>query len=307
MLDRITIQNYRCFERVSVELRPLSVLVGQNDSGKSSFLSAIETLFVGGNLPLADHWRLAWANRVVIEGRAGNQMVRLDQQGPPGHKQVPTLNSKPVLPDSIQSVFGGKAVSLVRPGAALLEAFANGPAFFLLPSAGPPMESEGHADAAGIPELGSDGSGVAALVDYLLRRDRARFNQFAAALRERVPGLQEVNVGTPSPQRRQLSFLIENGLEIPADRASVGVRLLVFFLALVHHPDPPGIILLEEPENGVHPRRLADIVHLLRDISQGTPGGRPTQVILTTHSPYLLDHVTLGKDQVLVFRRTDDG
>ena len=100
---------------------------------------------------------------------------------------------------------------------------------------------------------------------------------------------------------------VEGGLVIPAEKASAGVRLMLFFVALAFHPDPPDIILLEEPENGVHPKRLADIVSLLREITKGAQGGHPAQVILTTHSPYLLDHVDLAQDQVLVFRRNDDG
>ena len=46
---------------------------------------------------------------------------------------------------------------------------------------------------------------------------------------------------------------------------------------------------------------------LLRGLTRGELAGRPVQVVLTTHSPYLLDHVTLPQDQVIVFRREDDG
>ena len=92
-----------------------------------------------------------------------------------------------------------------------------------------------------------------------------------------------------------------------ADQASAGVRLLLFFISLTYHPSPPKLILLEEPENGIHPRRLAEVIKLLRAITQGTHGGQQAQVVLTTHSPYLLDFVNLETDQVLVFRRNDDG
>ncbi len=48
-------------------------------------------------------------------------------------------------------------------------------------------------------------------------------------------------------------------------------------------------------------------MRLLREITQGKHGGHAAQVILTTHSPYLLDQVDLSTDQVLVFKRNDDG
>ena len=79
--------------------------------------------------------------------------------------------------------------------------------------------------------------------------------------------------------------------------------LLFFFVALAHHPNPPHVALIEEPETGVHPKRLRDIVELLRGLTRGEFAGRAVQAVLTTHSPYLLDHVTLPEDQVIVFRR----
>ena len=48
-------------------------------------------------------------------------------------------------------------------------------------------------------------------------------------------------------------------------------------------------------------------MELLRGITQGKFGKAPAQVILTTHSPYLLDYVKPEEDQVLVFQRADDG
>jgi predicted ATPase len=82
---------------------------------------------------------------------------------------------------------------------------------------------------------------------------------------------------------------------------------LIVFVALAYHPRPPRLILIEEPENGIHPRRLKDVVDLLREIAAGEHGGNSAQVIITTHSPYLLDMVNLEKEQVLVFRRNADG
>lgn len=67
------------------------------------------------------------------------------------------------------------------------------------------------------------------------------------------------------------------------------------------------MILIEEPENGLHPRRVADVIKLLRDITTGAHGAEPAQVIFTTHSPYVLDCIDLSTDQVLVFQREDDG
>jgi len=41
MFDSVTIQNFRCLQQVKVPLKPLTVLIGQNDTGKTAFLDAL--------------------------------------------------------------------------------------------------------------------------------------------------------------------------------------------------------------------------------------------------------------------------
>ena len=91
---------------------------------------------------------------------------------------------------------------------------------------------------------------------------------------------------------------------LPANNASSGVRLLLFFLTLTHRPDPPKTILIEEPENGIHPTRLEAVMRMLIRLTESSDG---PQIILSTHSPYLLDYLDLDKHRVLVFSRDSEG
>jgi len=169
------------------------------------------------------------------------------------------------------------------------------------------MTSPGQPDMVHPPHLAADGSGLPTLLDSFLRRDRSRLEQIIEALRGLIPGFENIAIRTPSAEQRSIDLVVENGLQINAQRASTGLKVLLFFVALAYHPSPPDLILIEEPENGVHPRRLKDIVNLLREITQGKHGGRAVRVVLTTHSPYLLDYLDLDVDQVLVFQRLPDG
>jgi AAA15 family ATPase/GTPase len=54
MLDRIQIQNYKCLRDVEVQLGDFAVLIGPNDSGKTSFLQAIRSLGIIANLPMGN-------------------------------------------------------------------------------------------------------------------------------------------------------------------------------------------------------------------------------------------------------------
>lgn len=275
MLEHIHIEKFRCLRDVDVPLRPLTVLVGPNDSGKSAFLRAFR--FLGGDVDISrmDWWRLK-ENAVRVTGRASGE--KFTRRGDGGWKPA-AAQSYPFLP--LQ--------------------------FFQLPSHGVNMKSEGYADEGDPPMLDSSGGMIPALLDHLLRRDRQRYDSIVDTLRGLIEGFEGLHIGTPSPATRSVDLVIDNGLRIPADEASVGVRLLLFFVTLAYHPTPPKLVLIEEPENGVHPKRLADVMQLLREISQGKHGDHASQVILTTHSPHLLDYVDLEHDQVLVFSREKDG
>ncbi|MDB5293217.1 MAG: recombination protein, partial [Phycisphaerales bacterium] len=67
-------------------------------------------------------------------------------------------------------------------------------------------------------------------------------------------------------------------------------------------PKPPRVILVEEPENGIHPKRLGEVLGILRDLIQGQSH---TQIVLTTHSPYVLD--LFSPEEVTLCRKDEDG
>jgi len=282
VLTNLKIQGFRCFRDVDVPLKPLTVLIGPNDTGKSSFLDATLLLRRGdAKFDLRNVYRSGVNGELTVAARTANGNLHTY---------------------SWVKAAGGNRVSReseLRPSSLQ---------WFQLPSNGIATECVGF----GVSEremlpLGEQGENVAAFLDHLLRADLNRFLSFSEALSTHVPGLDKLLIETPSADKRRVDFVIDDGFQIEAARSSVGVRLLLFFLSLAFHPNPPDVILLEEPENGIHPRRLAEVMDLLRKLTKGELGGHPAQVILTTHSPYLLDLVDLETDQVLVFQREDDG
>ena len=66
-------------------------------------------------------------------------------------------------------------------------------------------------------------------------------------------------------------------------------------LRAIPHLEPTPLLLVEEPENGLHPARIAEVVRLLRDLS------RTTQVLIATHSPLVINE--LQGDEVTVVTR----
>jgi predicted ATPase len=75
---------------------------------------------------------------------------------------------------------------------------------------------------------------------------------------------------------------------VPAWMLSEGTRRITAIFALLVHDPPPSLLCIEEIENGLDPWTILFVLRALQDAV-----ARGVQVIVTTHSPWLLDHVEL--------------
>ncbi len=76
---------------------------------------------------------------------------------------------------------------------------------------------------------------------------------------------------------------------VPSWMLSEGTRRITAILALLVRDPPPSLLCIEEIENGLDPWTILFILRALQDAV-----ARGVQVIVTTHSPWLLDHCELG-------------
>jgi predicted ATPase len=155
--------------------------------------------------------------------------------------------------------------------------------------------------ALGTPVL-ADGSGVVDIVDQFLTsgvgdEQIARVNE---VLRKLSPHVKGVAARRHPGGGKELHFALRSGAVVPASQMSDGVVLAA---ALVLISLQPGVrrLLIEEPENGLHPRQLKVIAEAIRSIAE-TQG---TQIVLTTHSPLLLNQ--FGADEVVLIVRDQEG
>ncbi len=75
MLQRVRIKNFRCLREVDVPLRPLTVLIGPNDSGKSAFLRAIEHLCCNKGFDLTDFWRMDPKHKTLVSAESSTERI----------------------------------------------------------------------------------------------------------------------------------------------------------------------------------------------------------------------------------------
>jgi predicted ATPase len=169
-------------------------------------------------------------------------------------------------------------------------------------------------DGANWPVLAEDGLGLPTLLASLAHRAPRSFIRLEDAFNAQVStlaGFRVVETSIPVSVERggmagfQLQFQLKGGGELTPSEVSDGTMLLLAMLALAHSPNPPEVLLVEEPENGVHPSRLQEIVRVFRGLSSEGGANGPTQVVMTTHAPYLLD--AMRPEEVFFCHRLEDG
>jgi predicted ATPase len=132
--------------------------------------------------------------------------------------------------------------------------------------------------------IGLMGEELAAFLNTLRALDERQFEAIKKALHMIVPSVTGIDVEVNSLGEVDL-WLKEGNLKVPARVVSEGTLRILGLLALSGAKDPPALVGFEEPENGVHPRRIAMIADHLR--TRALSGD--SQVIVTTHSPILAD------------------
>ena len=151
--------------------------------------------------------------------------------------------------------------------------------------------------------LDADGFGLATLLDDILSFDSGLFGKIKLEFCKYFPQFTGIRLSTEIGISRDNGtlghygateragkgiHLVSHGRDVPAQQASDGAILFLGVLALAHLPEPPPLLLIEEPENGIYPKRLEEVVRLLKQLVLRSDGDPFPQIILSTHSPYVL-------------------
>lgn len=138
--------------------------------------------------------------------------------------------------------------------------------------------------------LARDGSNIADFLRDLRQQDISAYNGIEETMKYVLPYAVDLRPATTIElERKAWLQMKEANFEVPGWMLSTGTLRLLALLALLRHPKPPSLIVIEEIENGLDPRSIHLLVEEIRNaVLDGT-----TQIILTTHSPYLLDLLAL--------------
>ncbi|MBC6403662.1 MAG: AAA family ATPase [Hyphomonadaceae bacterium] len=149
-------------------------------------------------------------------------------------------------------------------------------------------------------QLSRTGGNLANVIQHLSEHHRDRLQDIFKRLRQRVPRIDNVTA-KPMPDGRLLLQIKDAPFDDPimARFASDGTLKILAYLVLLHDPEKPPFLGIEEPENFLHPRLLYGLAEECRDASAAS------QILATTHSPFFLD--ALNPEEVRVLWRDAAG
>lgn len=337
-LQTVRVRNFKAIvDSKTVKLGALTVLIGNNGVGKSSLIEALETYqsIVVDGLDIAMQ---RWLGIEHVRHKAQEAKLRLGE--PVNHisfdlaigesprkvrRLAMAVNNDPAadrmfIADERISQPDGRWVA--RDRIAAIDTYGDRRS--LLASAlGDYIEEARHVlgwqflalspEKMGLPvpqqrtrgsvKLARDGSNVADFLLDLRRQSTAVFDGIVETMAYVLPYAKDIQTSLTSSEIERKAWLqmAEADFKVPGWMLSTGTLRMVALLALLRHPNPPPLIVVEEIENGLDPRSIHLIVEEIRNaVLSGS-----TQVVLTTHSPYLLDLLTL--EHLVVVERNAAG
>lgn len=327
MLDHITIKGFKSIASIeNLELKPINVVIGANGSGKSNFLGAFTFLHAVGEGRLQIYVTVSGgANKVLHFGSKFTKTIFLHLSFGRGAsrdvneyeiKLFPTGDDR-LFPSEEIIYFGGHGIGL-RAQQQGLEAGISDPkaeasswmrdlnlwrVYHLNDtSSSSPMRKTAKVDDNRF--LRPDGANLSAFLYYLRERHEVAYSLIVRAVQRVAPFFEDFQLeprGLDSGDIKLEWRHRESDQYFDASSLSDGTLRFIVLATLFLQPEElrPSLILVDEPELGLHPYAIEMLAALVRQASV------TTQVILSTQSTLLLDH--FGPEDVLVAERVDGG
>ena len=335
-ITRVRLRNYRSIAGCDVRLEPLTILVGPNGSGKSNFLDALrltaESLRGSLDHALRERGGLAEIRRKShdhpnhfgvrldfhIDGTPGFFAFEVGARAAGGYeirheacewageryevasgkiKCAPATVSPPAAADRLYLV-NAAGLPRLRP---VFDALSTMGFYNISPSEIRELQAPDPGDL-----LDREGTNLASVLDQLGRshpETPKRIEEYMARVVPGIVGVRPIHVGhMVTIEFRQRVVGSEQPWSFGAIHMSDGtLRALAVLTALFQFGErrTARLIGIEEPETALHPAAAGLLLDCLRE------GSRERQVLITTHSPDLLDSDTLAAEQLLAVTAHD--
>ncbi|WP_316749367.1 AAA family ATPase [Pedobacter gandavensis] len=301
MIETIEISNFKNISNLTLELENLNVLVGSNNSGKSSILQAIQfaisvaqtTNFENSRwnnqtkklptsltpeqliyAPFRDVYSLAFGGKLKTELRSAIQIEFTEKDSLNKSKVlIRKGKNKNIATEIHNKPIGELLRKIEEPFSIYVPGLAGIPAFEELKSPGIVRRAAARGDA----------NNVFRNIIWLLHTNENSWNSFIADVKDIFPEI-EIIASFNQERDEHLNVLIKYSDKIlPIDAAGTGFLQILQILSYINIYKPK-ILLLDEPDAHLHPNNQRKLAKKLYDLSVA----RGFQIIISTHSRHFL-------------------
>ena len=325
-LDHITIRGFRSIASIDeLELGDINVLIGPNGSGKSNFIGVFAFLHAIREGQLQDYVAKAGgANRLLHFGVRNTKQIHLDVSFRDGVNRytvqleptdldalIPTTESvfvwnknypKP-YDDSLERIGNEAGISGSNPGISdHVRHHLDSWRLYHFHDTSTTSDMKKAADINDNRFLRPDGSNLPAFLYYLSERRPDAYRLIVETVRQAAPFLRDFQLEPQllNPETIRLEWRHQGSdAYFDASALSDGTLRFIGLATLFLQPQihRPSVILVDEPELGLHPYAITLLGSLVKHVAG------ETQVIVSTQSPLLLDQ--FEPEDVLVADRVD--
>lgn len=315
---RLKIENFKSIDSLEVEgLAPFSVFVGANGAGKSNFFDALDFVgcFVRGGFEIAlrEHGGFENIRSKKREGAASKKFGFeiecdfLEQQEVDYSLSINDLDSEPGIKECLEfnEENGDKgennaeekpyyegpiysSLSLEHRNHPLTKFLRNLNVYRIEPTGAKASEPSGFNPT----QLDRNGHNLATVL-HRLESDSEIREEILDWMEMIVPGIEDIQTEQRRLDGRTALLFKEEGFEqaFPTHLVSDGtVYALCLLVAALDVPSGGGMTLIEEPERGLHPKAIRELIDLMRQ--QASP---ENPIWLTTHSESVVRALNLGE------------
>ena len=304
-LDYITIKGFKSIASIEkLPLRSINVLIGPNGSGKSNFVGVFAFLQAIREGRLQDYVaRAGGANRILHFGASVTQKMEIEASvdGGAGRYEI-TIRPTALDELTVGSIF--TEGPLVAVGDATVEDWLRLDSWCLYhfqdTSATSAMKRTADLDDNRF--LRPDGSNLPAFLYYLREQHKSAYALIRGAVQQAAPFFRDFQLEPLrlNDSKVRLEWLHEGSdAYFDASALSDGTLRLIALVTLLLQPRElrPTVVLIDEPELGLHPYAVTLLASLMKQAAAHS------QIIVSTQSPLLLDH--FDPEDVLVAERVN--
>ncbi|WP_159591560.1 ATP-dependent nuclease [Chelativorans xinjiangense] len=298
-IQNFRIRRFKCIEDASIDLRNINIIVGSNNSGKSSIIQALHFgISILQSIKLAEKWT---RKEPLIATLGPDEIIYSPALDPytlgQGGKLVEGINRSILFDFTLED---GRAFSLevakgknnnvqarlVNPAVAEALASLDNPFSIFSPGLAGVAKSEVFVSDGVLLRALARGDANVILRNMLLRLwpmdDNRR--RFSVDLSELFPSIEIEVIFKDDIDEYIFVYVTSDGGRIPIELCGTGFLQAVQILCYLHR-FRPSLIVLDEPDSHLHPNNQRIISNLLSKISDELE----TQVVITTHSRHIVD------------------